>query len=166
MSSEKFRSSPNLFLSERSNTFFKVVRNLERRLAGKGVVHSLNNISFVRPFTIQQAVEKRPSAAFPSPFPLSKHGAGLLQRTSKYASGRLTNSSAWQDVAPYSSRRHSQDCLPDRQVKGAAGARKRDFEDSTCIRAFLTNLKKVRFPTDCQDMTSFTVWALLQVSLY
>jgi hypothetical protein len=25
-------------------------------------------------------------------------------------------------VAPYSSRRHSQDCLPDRQVKGIAGA--------------------------------------------
>jgi hypothetical protein len=25
-------------------------------------------------------------------------------------------------VAPYSSRRHSQDCLPDRQVKSAAGA--------------------------------------------
>jgi hypothetical protein len=32
-----------------------------------------------------------------------------LRRTSKYASGRLTNSSAWQEVAPYSSRRHSQD---------------------------------------------------------
>ena len=54
--------------------------------------------------------------------PRVKHGAGLLQRTSKYASGRLTNSSAWQYVAPYSSRRHSQDCLPDRQVKSAAGA--------------------------------------------
>jgi hypothetical protein len=34
----------------------------------------------------QQAVEKRPSAAFPSSFPVSKHGAGLLQRTFKYAS--------------------------------------------------------------------------------
>jgi hypothetical protein len=45
-----------------------------------------------------------------------------LRRTSEYASGRLTNSSAWQDVAPYSSRRLSQDCLPDRQVKIAAGA--------------------------------------------
>jgi hypothetical protein len=45
-----------------------------------------------------------------------------LRRTSKYASGRLTNSSAWQDVAPYPSRRHSQDCLPNRQVKSAAGA--------------------------------------------
>jgi len=44
-----------------------------------------------------------------------------LRRTSKYASSRLTNSSAWQDAAPYSSRRHSQDCLPDRQVKSAAG---------------------------------------------
>jgi hypothetical protein len=32
-----------------------------------------------------------------------------LQRTFKYASGRLTNSPAWQEVAPYSSRRHSQD---------------------------------------------------------
>ena len=41
-----------------------------------------------------------------------------LQRTSKYASGRLTNSSAWQDVAPYSSRRHSQDF---------GGPRRRDF---------------------------------------
>jgi len=27
----------------------------------------------------------------------------------KYASGRLTNSPAWQEVAPYSSRRHSPD---------------------------------------------------------
>jgi len=45
-----------------------------------------------------------------------------LRRTIKYGSSRLTNSSAWQDVAPYSSRRHSQDCLPDRQVKSAAGA--------------------------------------------
>jgi hypothetical protein len=43
----------------------------------------------------QEAAEKRPSAS--------------LRRTPKYASGRLTNSSAWQDVAPYSSRRHSQD---------------------------------------------------------
>jgi hypothetical protein len=50
-----------------------------------------------------QAVEKRPSAPFPSSFPVSKHGAGLLQRTLKYASGRLTNSSAWQEVTPYSS---------------------------------------------------------------
>ncbi len=41
--------------------------------------------------------------------PRVKHGARLLQRTIKYASCRLTNSSAWQDVAPYSSRRHSQD---------------------------------------------------------
>jgi hypothetical protein len=45
-----------------------------------------------------------------------------LQRTAQYASARLTNSSAWQEVAPYSSRRHSQDCLPDRQVKSVAGA--------------------------------------------
>ncbi len=54
--------------------------------------------------------------------PRVKHGAGLLRRTPQYASGRLTNSSAWQDVAPYSSRRHSQDCQPERQVKGAAGS--------------------------------------------
>ena len=43
---------------------------------------------------------------------------------SMYASGRLTNSSAWHDVAPYSSPRHSQDI---------GRPRKRDFEDSTCI---------------------------------
>jgi len=122
MSRKKFRSLQNLSLSDRSNALFKVVRDLGRRLAEKAGIHSSNLISFVRPFTIQQAVEKRSSAAFPSPFPVSKHGAGLLQLTSKYASGRLTNSSAWQDVAPYSSRRHSQDCLPDRQVKGAARA--------------------------------------------
>jgi hypothetical protein len=54
--------------------------------------------------------------------PRVKHGAGLLRRTSEYASSRLTNSPAWQEVAPYSSRRHSQDCLPDRQVKSTAGA--------------------------------------------
>jgi len=42
---------------------------------------------------------------------VSKHGAGLLQRTANYASRRLTNSSAWQDVTPDSPRRHSQDCL-------------------------------------------------------
>jgi hypothetical protein len=54
--------------------------------------------------------------------PRVKHGAGLLQRTAKYAFGRLTNSSAWQDVAPYSLRHHSQDCLPDRQVKSATRA--------------------------------------------
>jgi len=29
--------------------------------------------------------------------PRVKHGAGLLRRTAKYASGRLTNSSAWQE---------------------------------------------------------------------
>jgi hypothetical protein len=77
-----------------------------------------------------------------------------LRRTPKYASGRRTNSSAWQDVAPYSSRRHSQDCLPDRQVKSAGGRpRKRDFEDSTCIclpaeasaqaGAFLSSLREM-----------------------
>jgi hypothetical protein len=32
-----------------------------------------------------------------------------LRRSLKYASGRLTNSPAWQEVAPYSPRRHSQD---------------------------------------------------------
>jgi len=32
-----------------------------------------------------------------------------LRRTVKYASGRLTHSPAWQEVASYSSRRHSQD---------------------------------------------------------
>jgi len=32
-----------------------------------------------------------------------------LRRTAEYASSRLTNSPAWQEVAPYSSRRHSQD---------------------------------------------------------
>jgi len=50
---------------------------------------------------ISQAAEKRPSASI---------------------SGRLTISAAWQEVAPYSSRRHSQDCLPERQVKSVAGA--------------------------------------------
>jgi hypothetical protein len=62
---------------------------------------------------------------------------------------------AWQDVAPYSSRRHSQDCLPERQAEGSRKPRKRDFEDSTCIclparspacgakaGTFLINLKK------------------------
>jgi len=29
--------------------------------------------------------------------PRVKHGAGLLRRTAKYASGRLTKSSAWQE---------------------------------------------------------------------
>ena len=32
-----------------------------------------------------------------------------LLRTCEYASGRLTNSPPWHGVAPYSSRRHSQD---------------------------------------------------------
>jgi hypothetical protein len=50
---------------------------------------------------VLQAAEKRPSAAI---------------------SGRLTISAAWQEVALYSSRRHSQDCLPERQVKSVAGA--------------------------------------------
>jgi hypothetical protein len=45
-----------------------------------------------------------------------------LQRTFKYACGRLTISAAWQKVAPYPSRRHSQDYLPDRQVKSTPGA--------------------------------------------
>jgi hypothetical protein len=36
--------------------------------------------------------------------------------------GHLTYSSAWQEVAPYSSRRYSQDCLPDRQVESVTGA--------------------------------------------
>jgi len=36
-------------------------------------------------------------------------GPSSLRRTAEYASGRLTNSPAWQEVAPYSSRRHSQD---------------------------------------------------------
>jgi hypothetical protein len=71
--------------------------------------------------------------------PHVKHGAGLLQRTVKYASGRLTNSSAWQDVAPYSSRRHSQDCLPERQVKSSRGP---------CIWPFLSNLRKMTFSSN------------------
>jgi len=56
--------------------------------------------------------------------PRVKHGEGLLRRTSRYASGRLTVSAAWQEVAPYSSRRHSQ---------GFENPPKLDFEDSTCI---------------------------------
>src|SRR5512139_3564986 len=63
---------------------------------------------------LKNAHQSRASGDFPHP--------SSLRRTFKYVSGRLTNSSAWQDVAPYSSRRHSQDCLPDRQVKGVAGA--------------------------------------------
>jgi hypothetical protein len=59
-----------------------------------------------------------------------------LQRTIKYASCRLTNSLAWQDVAPHSSQRHSQDCLPDRQVKGLR---------APCIQAFLISLSKNEF---------------------
>jgi hypothetical protein len=55
-----------------------------------------------------QASEKRPC------LPVGRH----LLRFLKYASGRLTNSLAWQEVAPYSSRRHSQDL---------GGSRKRDF---------------------------------------
>ena len=37
-------------------------------------------------FFTKQAAEKHPYAAFPSSFPVSKHGAGLLRRTSKYVS--------------------------------------------------------------------------------
>ncbi len=50
-----------------------------------------------------------------------------LQRTFKYASGPLTNSPAWQEVAPYSSRRHSQDF------------------GRLCIWAFLISLGKMDF---------------------
>jgi hypothetical protein len=86
-----------------------------------------------------------------------KHGAGLLQRTSKYASSRLTNSSAWQEGTPYSSRRHSQDFLPERQVKGAAGAPVNGISKTqlafACLReaasakaeAFLISLEKIEF---------------------
>ncbi len=38
-----------------------------------------------------------PICCVPLILPRVKHGAGLLRRTSKYASGRLTNSSAWQE---------------------------------------------------------------------
>ena len=90
-----------------------------------------------------------------------------LQRTFKYASGRLTNSSAWQDVAPYSSRRHSQDCLPDRQVKSAAGAPVNGISQaqlaSACLRevppcgtkagAFLISLKKMSLSTGYKGLT-------------
>jgi len=61
-----------------------------------------------------------------------------LQRAANYASGRLTNSSASQEVAPYSSRRHSQDCLPERQVKGSRGP---------CVWPFLSDLAKMTFST-------------------
>jgi len=68
---------------------------------------------------IQQAAEKRPSASI---------------------SGRLTLSAAWKEVAPYSSRRHSRDCLPDRQVKGLR---------EPCIWAFLSNLRNNHFFSNC-----------------
>ena len=87
----------------------------------------------------EQAAEKHPC------LPAGRHLRRLphpssLQRTFKYASGRLTNSSAWQDVAPYSSRRHSRDCLPERQVKGSR---------APCIWAFLSSLTKVTFSAFC-----------------
>jgi len=68
--------------------------------------------------------------------PRVKHRAGLLRRTAQYASSRLTHSSGWQDVAPYSSRRHSQDCLPERQVKGSRGP---------YIWPFLSNPERMTF---------------------
>ncbi len=38
-----------------------------------------------------------PICCVPLILPRVRHGAGLLRRTPKYASGRLTNSSAWQE---------------------------------------------------------------------
>jgi hypothetical protein len=72
--------------------------------------------------------------------PLRAGDAGNEQVAEKWPSAalsaRLTISAAWQKVAPYSSRRHSQDCLPDRQVKSAAGALQ---------LALLSNLEKMTF---------------------
>jgi hypothetical protein len=73
----------------------------------------------------------------------------ILRRCSVQPSTPLadsTNSSAWQDVAPYSSR-HSQDCLPERQVKGSR---------ASCIWAFLINLKKMTFSTGFKDLILIT----------
>ncbi len=42
-------------------------------------------------------------------------------------------------VAPYSSRRHSQDCLPDRQVKIAAGALHLGIFDQPATNEFFKN---------------------------
>jgi len=68
---------------------------------------------------IQQVAEKRPSTSM---------------------SGRLTLSAAWQEVAPYSSRRRPQDCLPERQVKGLR---------EHCICAFLSSLRNNYFFSNC-----------------
>jgi hypothetical protein len=65
-----------------------------------------------------------------------------LRRTAKYASGRLTHSPAWQEVAPYSSRRHSQDCLPDRQGKAAGALHLGIFEQPTKDE-FFSNLADI-----------------------
>ena len=61
-----------------------------------------------------QAAEKRPSAAFPSSFVVAAFVQVRLWPTHQLVGVAR--------VAPYSSRRHSQDCLPDRQEKSVAGA--------------------------------------------
>jgi hypothetical protein len=93
-------------------------------------------------FNPQQAVEKRPCLPAGRHLRRSTHPSSL-QRTPKYASGRLTNSSAWQDVAPYSSRRHSQDFgrLASACLREAASAK---------AGAFLISLKKMSFSTGSQ----------------
>ena len=72
-----------------------------------------------------------------------------LQRTSKYASGRLTNSPAWQEVAPYSSRRHSQG------FEGLASACLREAA-SAKAGTFLSNLGKTIFSANF----SFSTWRI------
>ncbi len=68
-----------------------------------------------------------------------------LRRTFKYASGRLTGVVR---VAPYSSRRHSQDCLPDRQVKNAAGALPLAIFEHPAKADFFSNLLVLPRPTE------------------
>ena len=89
-----------------------------------------------------------------------------LQRKSKYASGRLTNSPAWQEVAPYSSRRHSHDCLPERQVKSSRAPPRTGFRrlnlhlgifDQPAKNEFFKRLSRTNSnsPADCFEILSF-----------
>ena len=81
-----------------------------------------------------QAAEKYPSAAFALILPRVKHGAGLLQRTSKYAS-LLRISGA--PVNGISQTQLASACL---RVAPPCGAN---------AGAFLSSLKKITFSASC-----------------
>ena len=83
--------------------------------------------------------------------PLTLRRCGVPQST---PSARLTNSPAWQEFAPYSSRRHSQDFGSPRRGSGIS-------QSSTCIclpaeasaqaGAFLSSLKNSFFQTATEN---------------